>query len=142
MVVPSRQFRPRCCFPSRFPSRPCCVPLLLSLPARRRSLFLLTIKFVLCDQNSIQVDISSAGLQNNTIEQNSNITDNVIGDPFEKIADDENDENDEDAPPYWESTETFDRGIYGIESEVILLDDARDEEDLQMIDDVLAVPLG
>lgn len=93
------------------------------------------------DQNSIQVDIPSTGLQNNTIERNSNFTDNVVGDPFEKIADDGRDENYEDAPPYWESTETFDRGIHGIETEVIL-DDEREEEDSQTIDDVPEVPLG
>ena len=93
------------------------------------------------DQKSIQVNISSTGLQNNTIEQNSNITGGFVGDPFEKIADDGNDENYEDAPPYWESTETFDRGIYGIETEVIL-DDEKDEEDSQTIDDVPEVPLG
>ena len=80
----------------------------------------------------------SGHILENDIKQNTNITNAVPGEPYEKIRNDGNEEKYEDDPPYWDSRETFEHTISGIDSGVIL-DDEQEDDDAQRIDEV---PLG
>ncbi len=63
-----------------------------------------------------------------------NITNSVAEDTYEK------EEKYEDDPPYWDSRESLDHTISGIDS-VVILDNEQEDDDSQKIDEDEVVPL-